>query len=73
MVYVFMILSPGCDLHGETFTVTATTRVGADARAASYLRDTFSLASAERRATTSMRFVCEYTSRRAFERSEESL
>ena len=67
MIYVFAIHSPGSDMHGEPIEIQALDKATASERASQRVRETFALASAERKSCTTFWFVAEYPSRRAME------
>lgn len=73
MIYVFEVVSPALpdgtppsDLDGEEWSFECVTRADADLRAAKRLHNTLSMASRERQAVTTIRFLAEYPSRRAY-------
>ncbi len=57
MIYVFELVSLGSDLDGEEWSFTASTQSEAEARADARMVATFALASAARRAVTTVRLV----------------
>lgn len=65
MIFAFAIVSPGNDLDGEEIEVDDFTYESAWQRAERRLRDTFSLASTERRSVTYLRFLGERRTRGA--------
>ena len=79
MIYVFEVASPALacgtpasDLDGEERTFQDTSLESATARAKRWLDSTFSYASAERVAATSIRYVAEYPSLAAYRRAQEA-
>jgi|GEM_PF-6365542 len=80
MVYVFRISSPALsngtpasDLDGDEWTFQDLSLESATSRALCRLESTFCYASPERVEATSLGFISEHTSRRAYERSCDEL
>ncbi len=79
MIFVFKLCSPALangtpasDLDQEEWTFQAADEDAAWTRAKARLLETFSLASAERKAATWLHFVGTYASKRAYEAAQEA-
>jgi hypothetical protein len=77
MVFTFAIVSPALpdgtpasDLNGEAWSFQDSTIESATGRAQRRLTSTFALASADRRAATSIRYLGQFTSLSAFRAAE---
>ena len=63
MIFVFAIVSPGSDLDGEEIEIQDTDVHVARARACRRIKETFALASDDRKAITTFRYVGPRTTR----------
>ena len=70
MIFVYQFVSSGSDLDGETFDIVEPTRECADIRAAAHEKEIFSLATPERKAMTSHRFVAVYRTMKAYHQAQ---
>lgn len=57
VIHVFQIVSPGSDLDGEDFEIDDVDVHAARARAVRRIKETFALASDDRKAITTFRYV----------------
>jgi hypothetical protein len=79
VIFVYAVVSPalpsGCpasDLDGVEWTFQDSARESADIRAQRRLEQIFALASAERFANTTLRFVGEHSTLTAYRRAQEA-